>query len=223
MIKINLLNASLDKVESDETIKHGFLGQLKAILSSLGSGSGNNNFDDLSESSSNINPVLFLLKLIIMCSGVIILYYYEQETIPKLQKKLAVHTKIFEDAKAYNGKAAGAVAEIKKMKANKNSIEKQIESIGGLSRVRLKSVKVLDIVQQNLPEKMWFSSVKKVGANLALEGVAYSELEISTFIDILGKNVHFNDVSLVSSEDDVSTDQSGKKLKKFKINCNLEK
>lgn len=228
MIKINLLNSVTEKKGNVEAVEFS-LGQ--KILSFFSKDKSENQGDNQEQApednirgdQESANAIQILIKIAVLFAGITALYLYEQDNIPKLQAQLKGHQKIFEDAKAFNSKASAIVAEIKKMKENKLTIEKQIESIGGLSRVRLKLVKVLDVIQQNIPEKMWFTSIHTAGLNVFLEGIAMSENEISTYIDLLGKNVNFSDVTLAHSEDDVSVDSNGRKLKKFKINCTMEK
>ncbi len=221
MIKINLLKVSQEKNSVKSDNKDAPLkDKINSFLSNL-----KNKNDDESENSFEepVSNVEVFLKFIIIVSGLVGLYYYEQERIPQLEDKLHTHQKNLQELKSFNGQSEEIVAEIKKMKDNKISIEKQIESIGGLSKLRMRYIKAMDILQQNIPEKMWFTGIKTDQIGLIIDGIAFSEAEISTYIDLIGKSVHFADVLLLESTDDLREDSQGKRLRKFRINAKLEK
>jgi type IV pilus assembly protein PilN len=222
MIKINLLDASSEKKDQlDGRTTLPFLEKLKDLWEdikekyNLDSGGG--------EDAGEAKPVTLLLKIIIAFAGVIVLYAHELSNIPVLEKILRDEEAKLKSLNDFNGKAAKVVAEIKKMKQNKADIERQIESIGGLSKIRLRYIKALDIIQQNIQEKMWLTTLKTAGDLLMIEGVAHSDVEISTFIEILSKNIQFSDVQLLNASESQLGDSAGKKYRNFSVNCTLEK
>lgn len=168
-----------------------------------------------------LNPIDILAKLILMLSAIFGLYYYQSINIPKLQTELEESNQKFKELIEYNNKAAASVAEIKKLQGHKALIEKQISSLDAISKVRLKYIKALDLIQSNLPEKMWLLSLKSKKNVIELEGVSFSESEISKFLDFMGRRIIFSDVSMISSED-INGRDGDKKFKKFNLNLVLE-
>jgi len=222
MIKINLLkalresNINTGETESKNDDSIGFIGKLFQPKKSNEETAMD--FDD----SKPINPAVLFIKLVITLLFVIGLFVYESINIPKLKNQLAEENKTLIKLTEYNEKAALAVAEIKKQQEHKALIEKQIYSLDGLSKVRLKYIKVLDLIQTNLPDKIWFLSLKTKENLLEVTGLAFSENEITNFLDVMGKSIYFSDVSMLSSEDVVGRDATQRKFKKFTINFTLE-
>lgn len=221
MIKINLLDASSEKKDQlDGKPSLPFVEKFRDLWEDL---KEKYNLDSDDGGDAEVKPITLLLKIIIAFSGVIVLYAHELSNIPVLEKILRDEQAKLKTLNDFNGKAAGVVAEIKKMKKNKEDIERQIESIGGLSKIRLRYIKAIDIIQQNIQEKMWLTNMKTSGDLLMLEGVAHTDNEISTFIEILSKNIQFSDVQLLAASESTLADTQGKKFRNFTINCTLEK
>lgn len=222
MIKINLLkalkesNQNTDDKENQGLAPKGFLEKLfpaKKAEDSLTAA-----FNE----APPMNPVALVMKVVIILAIVIGLFVYESINIPKLRSKLDEERLNLQKLTEYNNKASMAVAEIKKQQEYKTLIEKQIASLDGLSKVRLRYIKVLDLIQSNIPEKMWFTTLKSKENLLEVNGLAVSETEITQFLNAMGKSVFFSDVSMQSSEDVSSKDGDHRKLKKFHINLTLE-
>lgn len=221
MIKINLLDASSEKKDQlDGKTNLPIIEKFKDFWEDL---KEKYNIESGDGDDSEVKPITLLLKIIIAFSGIIVLYAHELSNIPVLEKILRDEQAKLKTLNDFNGKAAGVVAEIKKMKKNKEDIERQIESIGGLSKIRLRYIKAIDIIQQNIQEKMWLTNMKTAGDLLTMEGVAHTDNEISTFIEILSKNIQFSDVQLLTASESTLADTQGKKFRNFTINCTLEK
>lgn len=222
MIKINLLDASSEKKDQLEGKSSlPIFDKLRETWEDIKEKYNLEN--DSSDDSGEIKPITLILKIVIAFSGVIGLYAHELSNIPVLERILRDEEQKLKRLNDFNGKAASVVAEIKKMKKNKADIERQIESIGGLSKIRLRYIKAIDIIQQNIQEKMWLTSLRTAGDVMMLEGVAHTDVEISTFIEILSKNIQFSDVQLLAASESAVGDSTGKKFRSFSVNCTLEK
>lgn len=225
MIKINLLRALKEAPSADGQVESsglsGFsLTSLFAKFASKKSTDGTT--DDFDSEVGEINSKAVLAKIVIIFAIAGALKYHETINIPKLQSELADESQKLEELTNYNNNASSAVAEIKKLQELKNQIEKQIESLDGISKVRVKYVRALDLIQSNIPEKMWFLGLKSNDNVLEAEGISMSDGEISQFLDVMGRSVHFSDVSMLSSEDVVQRESDSKKFKKFTLNFVLE-
>lgn len=223
MIKINLLKAlkesTINTGEREPTAPESQSFFARFFAPKNASEELSQDFDD----AEPINPAILGVKLVVILLVVIGLFVYESINIPKLRSQLEQENMKLQQLTEYNNKAALAVAEIKKQQEYKNLIERQIASLDGLSKVRLKYIRVLDLIQANLPEKLWFTSLKTKDNTLDVSGLAFSEDEITNFLNVMGKSIYFSDVSMLSSEDVVAgRDGNQRKYKKFNINFTLE-
>ena len=225
MIKINLLRALKDgpDVNPGEGAAGG--SPLKSFLARLfpqKKAEGGDVIGDGESEESSANLGLILVKLILICSVAGGLFYYESINVPRLENKLAEENQKLSELMEYNNKAAEAVNEIKKLQEVKQQIEKQIESLDGLSKLRVKYVKAIDLIQTNIPEKMWFLNMASKENNIEISGISLSENEITQFVEVLSRSVYFSDVSMLSSEDVGGREGEAKKFKKFTLNLVLE-
>jgi type IV pilus assembly protein PilN len=90
----------------------------------------------------------------------------------------------------------------------------------GLQKERLREVKILDNLQKDIPEKVWLTRMEFADTSLKLTGAATADMEISTFMDNLGKSVFLRDVSLVKATDETS--EKGVQ-KVFDILCTIDR
>lgn len=148
------------------------------------------------------------------------LYAWEFQNIPELKQKLRSKSTLLESLTVKNDQAKGAVEEIKKFKEDEARLQKQIDTLDGLQRERLREVKILDNIQKDIPEKVWFNRLDFNEGKLTLSGVAVSDSDLTLLMENLSKSVFLSEVNLVKS-----TELPGEKrtLKKFEIVCVLDK
>lgn len=222
MIKINLLKALKENpVSTSESLNESPNNSL-GFLAKLFPKNETENSEDQILDGVAVNQLHVILKVVLMLSVVVGLFIHESINIPRLEGILSQENAKLRTISEYNSKAASLVAEIKKQKENKAIIEKQIASLNGLSKVRLKYIKALELIQTNIPEKMWFDEMVSKGDTLTTKGIANSENEITKFLSDVGRSVYFTDVSMISSEDTAIKGNDIRKLKKFHINFILE-
>jgi hypothetical protein len=221
MIKINLLRA-LKEAPTDQNESGSSGDPIGKFFAKLFPPKEDDVDLGLDGEEASGNPVEAVIKVVLMIAVIGGLFYHESTNIPRLQADLEEENRKLQELVAYNDKAAASVAEIKKLKDHKALIEKQIESLDGLSKVRLKYIRALDLIQTNMPEKMWLLDLETKENILSASGVSFSEAEITQFLDVMGRSVYFSDVSMLSSEDLVSRDGDNRKFKKFNLNFVLE-
>ena len=118
-----------------------------------------------------------------------------------------------------NEQAKGAVAETKKFKEDQEKLQKQIDTLEGLRKERLREVKVMDNLQKDIPEKVWLTKVDFQETKLVISGLAIADSELTTFMENLSGSVFLHDVALLRSSEQPS---EGGVLKKFDISCALD-
>lgn len=161
-----------------------------------------------------------LTKLLVLLLAPAALFFYEQQNIPAIRAQLSHKQQALTELQTFNARAENAVQEIKKFKEDEKKIQARIAVLEKLAKDRFREVKVLDLFQQVIPEKVWFSRVEVREGKILLSGYSMSDVDISTFMDSLSKSVFLQEVVLVSSSEHV---YDGLTLKKFEISCVLEK
>jgi type IV pilus assembly protein PilN len=161
-----------------------------------------------------------LTKLLVILLAPAGLFFYEQQNIPTLRAELSRKQATLSELTTYNARAENAVQEIKKFKEDEKKIQARISVLEKLAKDRFREVKVLDLFQQVIPEKVWLTRSEIKDGKILLAGFSTSDVDISTFMDSLSKSVFLQEVVLVSSSEHI---QDNMTLKKFEISCILEK
>ncbi len=161
-----------------------------------------------------------LKRLIILLVPALGLYAYQEQHVPELRTHLASLQATLSELENYNSKQAASVAEIKKFKEDEAIIEARISALDKISRDRSREIRVIDLMQQVIPEKAWLTKITLNPDRLNVQGLGLSDFEVSQFLEALTKSVFLMDVNLVSSTE-VTLD--GMILKKFEISAVLER
>lgn len=161
-----------------------------------------------------------LKRLLIVLLFPMALYAYEMQNLPSIRGEYGRKTRELSELQQFNSKAAGSVAEIKKFKEDEEKLQARIAALEKLSRDRQKEIKLLDLIQQIIPDKAWLTRVEVSGPKLMITGLAYSDYDVSNLMEGLAKSAFLVDVNLVSSSEQLV---DGANLKKFEISCLSEK
>ncbi|MNJ92476.1 Fimbrial assembly protein (PilN) [compost metagenome] len=161
-----------------------------------------------------------LKRALILLLAPLALYAYEQQNIPQKISLLNSKSAMLAETQAYNEKAAASVAEIKRFKEEELKIETRIAALSKIAKDRQREVRVLELLQNVLPEKAWLTRLDIKPDRVTIEGLALSDFEVSTFMESLTKSVYLMDVNLVSSKEEIL---EGMSLKRFEISCLLER
>lgn len=161
-----------------------------------------------------------LLRLVILAVIPLALWYYETQTIPKIIAKRDELTSALDSHRSFNAKAARAVQEIKRVKEDEAKLQTRIASLQKLSKDRFREIKVLDLIQQQIPEKVWLNKIDANNGRMTLSGMAMSDFDISGFMESLSKSVYFVEVTLLSSAEQQF---DGLNLRRFEILCVMER
>jgi type IV pilus assembly protein PilN len=111
------------------------------------------------------------------------------------------------------------LAEIEKIKAQKQELERKTAVINKLRSESSITVRVLDEVAKNVDNnRLWLESLSQQGASLSLTGVALDNETVAQFMDKLKASQVIVDVNLTSSSLKVI---SGRSLKSFVMTCSI--
>lgn len=161
-----------------------------------------------------------LLRLVILVVLPLALWYYEGQTIPEYAKKKNELAATLEGHRNFNARQARAVQNIKRVKEDEAKLQTRIATLERISKDRYREIKVLDLVQQVIPEKVWLTRLEMNNGKVQLSGYAMSDFEISGFLEVLTKSVYFTEVILQNSSEQTFDNLN---LRKFEIVASTEK
>lgn len=159
-------------------------------------------------------------RLLIILLGPLALYLWQIQNIPGIQTQLRNKQTVLEELVNKNESAKSAVEEIKKYKTDELKLKEQINTIENLRKDRMREVRILDLIQREMPEKMWLTRIEMRENKINITGFAATDSELTQFMDILSKSVFMQDVSLVRTTE---KNIEGSTLKDFSIGATLKK
>lgn len=159
-------------------------------------------------------------RILIIMLGPLALFLYENQNIPGKMNELQSKSQVLAELQAYNAKQADSVAEIKKFKEDEALIESRISALEKIAKDRQREIRVMDLLQNVIPEKAWLTRLEINPDRVNIQGMAMSDFEVSSFLEALTKSVFLMDVNLVSSNE---VTEDGIVLKRFEISCLLER
>lgn len=91
------------------------------------------------------------------------------------------------------------IGELDKIKDEKKVVEEKLKVIDNLEAGRTGPVKLLDMIGEAMPEKMWLLSLKEDGPVITLRGSAMTDENVAEFLRKLQKQGGFTNVELVEA------------------------
>jgi Tfp pilus assembly protein PilN len=210
MIKINLLQTSSSAASP------------RIDLGGSGSNSGAefSQAEMISSEESSFVRKEAIKNLFIILLGSLGLFSYEQVRIPELQEELRQVNQELQEVTEKNNRARAAVEQTKKLKKEQEILHSHIASIESLKKDRSQIVKILELMQKNVPANVWFNELDFSMGRVTLVGHGIADNDITNLLDTLSRSVYFKEVSLVRSSE-VKTKQLGS-IKKVEISGVLE-
>jgi type IV pilus assembly protein PilN len=107
-------------------------------------------------------------------------------------------------------------AVVNDLKEKRELIAERLDVIESLDRNRSARVKLLDEIARSVPEYVWLTSLEETAGILTVKGVAFSNLAISQFMNLLEEKDHIKVVELrVIRRDEVE----GQPVLTFELGC----
>lgn len=161
----------------------------------------------------------FLIRILVIILGPVGFYFYESTTISQLVAQEQQLIPQVQELRNFNADAANIKAEVEQFKADETKIQARIEALGKLSAERLNEIKILDFLQQVVPEKVWLSKLEFKSGEILIAGYASTNDEISKFQEVLTKSAFLKNVTLSSSKELLIETVT---LKQFEISTLME-
>jgi type IV pilus assembly protein PilN len=161
-----------------------------------------------------------LIRLVIILLGPLALFLWQQQSLPVKSVAIGIKQRQLNELIAKNNNAKAAVDEIKKFKADQAKLQEQINTIESLRQDRMREVRILDLIQREMPERMWLAKIEVKDGKISISGFAATDTELTQLMDSLTKSVYMTEVNLIRTNEKIV---EGSILKEFAISANLRK
>jgi type IV pilus assembly protein PilN len=134
--------------------------------------------------------VLVLLTLV----GLVVVSTYQASKVSELETLVA-------QEEAESRRLAPEIAKIKRLNQQREDLNQRLDVITSLDRDRYFRVQLLDELNRALPEHMWLTRFEETaGDRFTVEGVTFSNFQVSDFLQNLDRSPHFAGVTLTVAE-----------------------
>jgi type IV pilus assembly protein PilN len=156
--------------------------------------------------------IFLVVGVFIIAIGILIAFTFKQQaTINKLKTEIAtMETELRSLDEVVNL--------VNDFKAKQRDLQHKISVVEQLNTGRLREAKIADNLADCLPDYMWLTSVQQKGNTLEINGITFSIIIVSDFIDNLEKNRYFNTVNLKVIEKKRLLEHD---IKEFKLSCSI--
>ncbi len=156
--------------------------------------------------------VFLIVGIFIIVIAIIVAFTFKQQsTVNKLETEIAtMETELMSLDEVVNL--------VNDFKAKQKDLQHKIGIVEQLNTGRLNEAKIADNLAICLPDYMWLTSATQKGNTLEINGVTFSIIIVSDFIDNLEKNRYFNAVNLKVIEKKRLLEHD---IKEFKLSCSI--
>ncbi len=109
--------------------------------------------------------------------------------------------------------------EVRDLEAKEKEYRDKLVVIATLRKNKTGPVRVMDDLNQSLPEKSWVTELREQGGVLKIQGLALDNQTIATFMEQLDTSSYFNNIELVQASQVVV---DAVKLKSFSLQSNID-
>jgi Tfp pilus assembly protein PilN len=148
--------------------------------------------EEMSQRKAIVN--LFLILMIPALLAV-----YETQTIPSKKLEIQKVNKERSELQKFNQDAAAVQERIKKLNEDQSKLSSKIKILSSLKTGRVKEVRMLDLVQTQIPEQVWLTSIELTDQLLRIQGYSTKDSEVSIFIERMNKESILSNLTLIKS------------------------
>lgn len=149
-----------------------------------------------------------LVTLLVMGGGT----FYLKAEVSKLKDQSEAN-------KAVVASLAKKISEVKKYEQINKDLEQRSKLIETLRKSQSIPVWILDHISSVIPEGVWLGSLTYIGDAISIEGVAFTNQDVVTFVDNLKRSANITDVYL---EETRESDVDKVKVYRFKLNFKVK-
>lgn len=146
------------------------------------------------EESDNSQARSAVVKVLLMSLACVGLMLYESQRLSSLRNEMA---SLGQELQTMQTTVTEKVAEaegLKSVEAEAKELEDKLKLLKHLSKLRLREVKTLDLMQNSIPERAWLKSLTYEKNRFVFIGAAVSTPELSEFVKRLDESAYLTDV-----------------------------
>lgn len=159
------------------------------------------------------------LKLGMMLLPAVLLFIYEGQNIPSLNAQKVNIQNQLAALKNFNTQREESVNEIKKFKEDEARIQRRIAALEKLQKNRNAEARLLKLFSDVMPEKAWLTQVDIKGGKAKLQGLAYTDADVSVLAERLKSNILVAELGLNELREEKVDNVN---LYRFEMTCTLE-
>ena len=139
----------------------------------------------------NLAPLVLVLVVFLAMAAVSV---YQNRKIADLERIIA-------EEELESRRLAPEIAKIKRLNKQREDLNNRLDAITRLDRDRYFRVHLLDELNRSLPEHMWVTRFEDIGGDrYAVEGVTFSNFQVSDLLQNLDHSPYFTGVNLLVAE-----------------------
>ena len=124
-----------------------------------------------------------------------------------MQAELAATATAFQQAQAERQRLTTVLDQIKQFEDQRTQLQQRVALIEQLRKGQHSPVTLLDQVSRSLPERLWLTELKQVGADVTIDGRTTTLTSLSDFIGNLeGSGAFSRPVEILNSEVEKAND-----------------
>lgn len=154
---------------------------------------------------------IFCISLILVAAVVVAMYLFKQVQISSTKTDITTANSKINELKTKIGK-------LEELKTLKDQVKKKLDVLTQLRKNKTGPAQRLATLSDITPEQLWLTGYTESGDSIKINGVAYTEDLIATFMRSIEATADFMGVELIVSE---QLDSGGTKLKRFELTCKL--
>ena len=154
-------------------------------------------FDSTSSGSSGSTEGSPLAKIFIILLPTILLYAYETYNIDDLKTRANNEIQKLSTIEIEVRQNASTAELAKKLQDEINSLEDRVKKIKDISKVRLREIRIVDYIQNIIPDRVWLQSLNLVDGKAQINGSSLSDDQLNRFMESLEKKNYFKSVILL--------------------------
>ena len=172
---------------------------------------------EISGSNDTKSNAIKIILMIMWAGG---LFAYQKFNISNLEEQLAGARAKATDLNRQIQQHQAEADQAKRMQKDIQELKRRIKIIKGLSKTRLREIKAIDYIQNNIPNKLWLSSLTFKDNKMKLLGSSMTDDQLNRFLDALEQNKsYFQNVLLLKAVDE--SDGKMGTLKSFEISSDM--
>jgi Tfp pilus assembly protein PilN len=147
-------------------------------------------FDDTDNSQARSA----IIKVLCMSLATVSLMLYESHHLSELRNETAALSNELQTLQTTVTQKVAEAEGLKSVEAEAKELEDKLKLLKHLSKLRLREVKTLDLLQNAIPERTWLKSLAYENNRFVFVGAAVSTPELSEFVKRLDESAYLSDV-----------------------------